>query len=250
MSKISVNSVSKRYPGADDHAIRNVNFDVDEGEIFMLLGPSGCGKSTMMNIIAGFIEPSDGSVQLNQQEVTGPSPDKGVIFQGVDSSIFPWRTTKRNVTFGLKMNGVEKSKRDEIAESCLETVGLLEAKYKYPTELSGGMKQRIQMARSLAIDPEILLADEPFASLDAQTKEVLQNELIDVWQESKKTIIFVTHDIEEAVKLGHRIAVFSDGPNANLKDIIDVQLDLPRDRTSTEFGDIVSQVRELIGVKH
>lgn len=249
MIKINVDNISKRYLGADEYAIKDVDFEVQEEEIFMLLGPSGSGKTTTMNIIAGFIEPTEGTVELNGTKISGPSPDKGVIFQGTDSSIFPWLTTIENVEFGLKMNGTAKKERNKIAEEALGTVGLLDAQDKFPRELSGGMKQRIQMARSLAIDPEVLLADEPFASLDAQTKKVLQNELLDVWEQSKKTIVFVTHDIEEAVKLGNRIAVFSDGPNANLKEIIDVPMTYPRDTTSTEFADVVTRTERLIGVE-
>lgn len=249
MAKINVENLSKRYPGADEYAISDVDFAVQEEEIFMLLGPSGSGKTTTMNIIAGFIEPTEGAVELDGSPVEGPSPDKGVIFQGTDSSIFPWLTTKENVEFGLKMNGTGKEKRSDIAEEALATVGLLSAKDKFPRELSGGMKQRVQMARSLAVDPEVLLADEPFASLDAQTKKVLQDELLDVWEASKKTIVFVTHDIDEAVKLGNRIAVFSEGPNANLTEVVDVPMDYPRDNTSEQFADMVTRIERLLGVE-
>lgn len=249
MSKISVESVSKRYAGTNEFAIRNVDFGVEDGEIFMLLGPSGCGKTTTMDIIAGFIDPTDGSVLLNGEPVEGPGSERGMIFQGIDTSIFPWMTALENVEFGLKMNGYGKAERREIAEDALETVGLLDSKDKRPEELSGGMKQRVQLARSLAVDPDVLLADEPFGSLDAQTKLKLQQELYNVWQDSKKTIIFVTHDIDEAVKLGHRIAVFTEGPEGTIDQIIEAPDMHPTDTETEEFQAAVSRAKQLIGVE-
>jgi len=248
MGKISVQNLSKSY-GDSEYAIKDISITVEDTEVFMLLGPSGCGKTTVLNIVGGFIEPTEGQVLLDGDEIEGPSPDKGVIFQETDAAIFPWKTTQENVEFGLKLNDVPKEQRSEIAKKRLDAVGLLEARNKFPRELSGGMKQRIQMARSLALDPDVLLMDEPFASLDAQTKRVLQQELIETWQQSKTTIIFVTHDIEEAVLVGHRVGVLSDGPNSQLKDIIEVPLDYPRDITDEECKEIVDRAEELIGLK-
>jgi len=248
MGQIDIRNLSKSYDG-EEYAVKDIDITIEDTEVFMLLGPSGCGKTTVLDIVGGFIEPSEGQVLLNGDEIEGPSPDKGVIFQETDAAIFPWKTTQQNVEFGLKLNGVPKEDRSEIAKEHLDSVGLLESRDKFPRELSGGMKQRIQMARSLALDPDVLLMDEPFASLDAQTKRVLQQELIETWQQSKTTIIFVTHDIEEAVLVGHRIGVLSSGPNSQLKDIIDVPLDYPRDITSTKCKEIVNRARELIGLK-
>lgn len=248
MATINVEGMSKRY-GDEEYAIRDVNFEIEDQEIFMLLGPSGCGKTTTMNIMAGFIDPTEGRVTMDGEEIRDPSPDKGVIFQDTDSAIFPWRTTIENVKFGLKMIDYPKDEREERAEEVLDIVGLLDAKDKFPRELSGGMKQRIQIARSLAVDPDILLADEPFASLDAQTQQEMQDELLRVWEHSKKTIAFVTHNIEEAVRLGHRIAVFSPGPNAIIKDVIDVPMDYPRKLSSEECEAKIRRARQLIGVE-
>lgn len=247
MGSIMLQNIAKSYDG-EQYAIQDVDITIKDEEIFMLLGPSGCGKTTLMNIVGGFIEPTDGVAMLDGDVISEPSPNKGVIFQETDAAIFPWLTTQENTEFGLKMTGVPEEERAEIAKEYLEVVGLSEARDKYPRELSGGMKQRIQMARSLGLNPDVLLADEPFASLDAQTKMVLQKELLEVWEQSKTTIIFVTHDIEEAVLLGHRIGVFSDGPNATIKEVIDVPMDYPRKRTSKNFQEILNRAEDLIGI--
>jgi NitT/TauT family transport system ATP-binding protein len=248
MSEINIRGLSKSYDG-EQYAIKDIDVKIRDEEIFMLLGPSGCGKTTVLNIIGGFIDPSDGKVLLDGNVVKEPSPERGVIFQETDAAIFPWKTTQENVEFGLKLNGVPKEDHEEIAKKHLEAVGLLEARNKFPRELSGGMKQRIQMARSLALDPDVLLMDEPFASLDAQTKKVLQQELIDTWKEARTTIVFVTHDIEESVIVGSRIGVLSQGPNSHLKDIIDVPLDYPRDITDPKCQEIIERAEKLIGIK-
>lgn len=248
MSEIQIENMNKSYVEGE-YAIKDVDLTIEDEEIFMLLGPSGCGKTTTLNVVAGFIEPTEGVAKMGDDVITGPSPSRGMIFQETDAAIFPWLTVQENVEFGLKMADVEKEERAEIAKEFLDMVGLLDAKDKFPDELSGGMKQRIQMARSLALEPDVLLADEPFASLDAQTKRILQRELLGIWRRSKTTILFVTHDIEEAVLLGHRIGVFSHGPDAVIKEVLDVPLDYPRDLTSTECRDIVKRAEELIGLE-
>jgi NitT/TauT family transport system ATP-binding protein len=248
MSEIEYRGVSKTF--GDFTAVTNVTLSVKEGEIFMLLGPSGCGKTTTLEMAAGFVEPTEGDVIVDGELVEEPSPNKGVIFQETDAAIFPWKTALENVEFGLKLSkDYDAETRREIAIENLELVGLGDAIDKYPGELSGGMKQRIQMARSLALEPDVLLMDEPFGALDAQTKRVLQQELLNVWRDLETTILFVTHDIEEAILLGHRIGVFSQGPNAELKDILEVPVDYPRDITSPECSDILKRSRELIGLK-
>lgn len=240
-----VENVSKKY-GEPHYAIKDINFRVNDKEIFMLLGPSGCGKTTMLNILAGFIKPTSGKVWMGDEEIEKPRWKRGVIFQSTDSALFPWLTVKENVEFGLKMRKVDKKEREKIVEKNLKTVGLAEDGNKYPNELSGGMKQRVQIARILANDPYVLLMDEPFANLDAQTRRLMQEELLQIWKNAKKTVVFVTHDVVEAVLLGKRIAVFTSGPNAVIKKIIKVSIPYPRDINSSKFKKIVKRIHNLI----
>lgn len=246
---IRIKNVSKNYANIlngdkDSHnVIKDVNLEIKEGEFHILLGPSGCGKSTLLNIIAGFITKSGGSITLDGREIKKPGRDRGVVFQNAESAIFPWLTVRGNVEYGLKMKGIKAKDRRKISSEYIKLVGLENHKDKYPSELSGGMKQRVQIARSLANDSEILIMDEPFGALDAYTRGIMQNELVKIWKETKKTIIFVTHDITEAIILGQRISIMSISPNANIYKIYDVNLPYPRKISSPQFGELFGQVQ-------
>lgn len=239
---IRVDDVSKTYQSESGpvEALTGVNFDVDSGEFVSIVGPSGSGKSTIFRIIAGLEAPSDGEVLVDGSPVTEPGPDRGMVFQ--DDALFPWRTAAENVAYGLEEVGPPDGfTTEERVEYCLELVGLTDKADAYPKELSGGQRQRVGIARALAVDPPILLMDEPFGSVDARTKTSLHRELLDIWTETKKTICFVTHDIEEAVYLSDRIVVFSAAPGTVL-DIVPVPLDRPRDRTGDSFTDIKAEI--------
>lgn len=185
------------------YVLNDVNLEINEGEFHVFLGASGCGKTTLLNIIAGLLPKTSGHVMLDGKEIDGPGPERGLVFQNADSAIYPWLNVYKNVEYGLKGRKKSKAEKREIVENAIELVGLSEHKKKYPSELSGGMKQRLQIARSIASDPEILIMDEPFGALDAQTRSVLQCELIRIWKETGKTILFVTHDLSEAVLLSN-----------------------------------------------
>ncbi|MGB9940164.1 ABC transporter ATP-binding protein [Methanosarcina sp.] len=239
---ISVEEVSKIYELKDKSnsvALEKVNLSIEEGKFICLLGPSGCGKTTLLNMIAGFDRPSTGAIKINGNGVSHPSADRIAIFQNF--GLLPWRTVIKNVELGLESKGFDEKKRREIAEEYLELVGLSDYKKHHPNQLSGGMQQRIAIARALAVDPEILFMDEPFGALDAMTRMTMQDEIERIWQEKKKTIIFVTHDIEEAVFLADKIVVMTAGPG-KVKKIIDVPLARKRDRTSADFLAIRDEV--------
>ncbi len=191
-------------------ALDGVDLDVEEGEFLTVVGPSGCGKTTLLNILAGLLPKSRGTVLLDGREVTGPGPDRGVVFQ--EFAIMPWRTVEKNIAHGLEIQRIPKEKRAAIVRRFVELVGLRGFERKYPHELSGGMKQRVAVARTLAANPEVMLMDEPFASVDAQTRITLQEELNAIAQATKKTILFVTHNVEEAVFLGDRCCVLARRP--------------------------------------
>lgn len=239
---ISVEGVSKIYELKDKSesiALEKVDLSIEEGKFICLLGPSGCGKTTLLNMIAGFDRPSTGAIKINGNEVSQPSTDRIAIFQ--DFGLLPWRTVIKNVELGLESKGFDEKKRREIAEEYLKLVGLSDYKNHHPNQLSGGMQQRTAIARALAVDPEILFMDEPFGALDAMTRMTMQDEIERIWQENKKTIIFVTHDIEEAVFLADEIVVMTAGPG-RVKKIIDVPLARKRNRTSPEFLEIRDKV--------
>ncbi len=209
---VEVTHLSKVFVRSDRRveALADLSLHVDGGEFVTIVGPSGCGKSTFLHILGGFIPPTSGSMRIADREVRGPGPDRGIMFQ--ELALFPWRTILGNVTWGLEVQGRPKAERIAIAERYLDLVGLLAFKESYPAELSGGMKQRVALARVLAFDPAVLLMDEPFGALDAQTRELLQEELQRIWLQTGKTVLFVTHDVEEAVYLGDRVVVFSARP--------------------------------------
>ncbi len=246
---IKIEKVSKKY--AEDgfrnkdsqNVIANVNLEIKEGEFHVLLGPSGCGKSTLLNIIAGFIPKSDGSITIAGKEITKPGRDRGVVFQNADSAIFPWLTVRENVEYGLRMKGMKAKDRRVVSNDYIKLVGLNNHENKYPRELSGGMKQRVQIARSLANDSEILIMDEPFGALDAHTRRIMQIELVRIWEQTQKTIIFVTHDITEAILLGQRISIMSKSPDAKIYKIYQVDMPYPRKINSPEFGELFGQVQ-------
>src|SRR5262247_4303097 len=232
MSLVSFRDVQKTYrslQGAEYVAVEHFSVDIDAGEFFCLLGPSGCGKTTILKMLAGFEAPTAGEIVMEGRPVTSASRDRGVVFQG-DDSLYGWLTAVENVEFGLRMRGVAKSERRERALRYLKLVGLSGQEQKYPAELSGGMKQRIQIARVLANEPQMLLMDEPFAALDAQTRSLMQEELANIWRTTRTTVLFITHDIDEAVSLGTRIGVMRAGPAARVKGVLDIALDGARDR--------------------
>jgi NitT/TauT family transport system ATP-binding protein len=246
-NSITIERLNKSYPGpsgADVHyIIKDVDLVVKSGEFFVLLGPSGCGKSTLLNIIAGFVSKSGGRLRIGESEVSKPGKDRAVVFQQADSSLFPWLTVRQNVEFGLKMKKMPKPQRKEISDRYVGLVGLSGHENKFPRELSGGMKQRVQLARVLANDPVILLMDEPFGALDAMTRRTMQKELSRIWRETNKTVIFVTHDIQEALLLGQRIGIMSAGPSSNITNIYDVPLPYPRDAAAPEFYELYRTIQ-------
>jgi NitT/TauT family transport system ATP-binding protein len=231
-------------------AIKDVSFDVYPGEFLVIVGPSGCGKSTLLDLLGGLTQPSAGKILLDGHPITGPGMDRGIVFQ--QYALFPWLTALQNVAFGLEVKGLGERGRTELAQKYLSLVGLEGFEHRHPHELSGGMKQRVAIARSLAYDPAVLLMDEPFAALDAQTRETLQAELLTIWETSKKTIVFITHGIDEAVSLGSRVALMTSRPG-RIKNIIEIpeSLRLAEERREhSEFlevrNDLWSQLRDEV----
>ena len=225
-------------------ALREVTFDVADSEFVCVVGQSGCGKTTLLNIVAGFLAPSKGDVLIGGTAVTGKGFDRGIVFQDF-AQLFPWRTAQRNVEFGLEMKGVPRAERAETALRYLRLVGLEKFATSFPHELSGGMQQRTAIARALAYNPTVLLMDEPFAALDALTRDDMQRFLVDVWRETKKTVMYVTHNVAEAVYLADRIVVLTPHPGT-VKAIVKVPMARPRDTLSVEFLEhqkhVVSQI--------
>ncbi|HSP23733.1 MAG TPA: ABC transporter ATP-binding protein [Saliniramus sp.] len=249
MKNLSLRNLAKTYfdpfRGTQVEAVSDVSLDVDEGDFICVVGPSGCGKSTILNMIAGFLPPSGGKILVGGREVSGPGADRGVVFQSF--ALFPWRTVLENVAFGPKMRGVGRKEREKIAREFLELAGLEHAADRYPNELSGGMQQRVGVARALANDPDVLLMDEPFASVDAQTRMTLQEELTRIWQERRPPIVFITHDVSEAVFLANRVVVLSSG-----RVLEDMRIDLARPRRwddlveSEQFKMLTGRVLHLV----
>ncbi|MGD9844449.1 MAG: ABC transporter ATP-binding protein [Variibacter sp.] len=225
--------------------LKDVSFECRPGEFFSLLGPSGCGKTTVLRLIAGFDYPTAGTLTADGQAISGPGINRGVVFQG-DDSLFNWLTAMENVGFGARLRGRPKAEQRDVARRFMDLVGLKGHERKYPQELSGGMRQRIQIARVLANDPSILLMDEPFGALDAQTRNELQDELSRIWAETKKTVVFITHDIAEAVLLSDRVGVMTSGPNATIREIVEIDLPRPRMRSHVDFGRLYERINELI----
>ena len=227
--KVVIDDVKKSYQGRSGEviALNGVNLNIHENEFVTVVGPSGCGKSTLLNIIAGLLEPTSGRVLCSGKEVRGTGPDRGVVFQ--QYALFPWLTVLKNVMFGLNMKGIKGAEAEEIAMKYIRMVDLEKFKDHYPKELSGGMKQRVAIARAYAANPEVLLMDEPFGALDAQTRTQLQQELLETWEKEQKTCFFITHDVDEALILGERVIIMSARPG-RIKNIVEVDIPYPRDQ--------------------
>jgi NitT/TauT family transport system ATP-binding protein len=247
MSHIEIRDVSLFYdtPAGRVHAVDTVSFRIATSEFVCIVGPSGCGKSTLLNIIAGFIAPTGGEIRIGGKQVTGHGQDRGVVFQDF-AQLFPWRTALGNVAFGLEMKGLAKEERDAIALRQLALVKLEKFARSYPHHLSGGMQQRVAIARALAYNPAVLLMDEPFAALDALTRDDMQRLLADVWRETGKTVIYVTHNVAEAVYLADRVVVMTPHPG-RLKSEISIALPRPRDPLSVEFLDYQKRLLGELG---
>jgi len=249
MPLVALAGVSKVYrslKGSDYVAVRDFSLDIEPGEFFCLLGTSGCGKTTVLNMVAGFEAASAGTISVAGKTVTKPDADRGVVFQG-DDSLYGWLTAMGNIEFGLRMRGIARAEREQKARHYLELVGLAGQDQKHPSELSGGMKQRIQIARVLANEPQMLLMDEPFAALDAHTRADMQRELKRICKATGKTVLFITHDIDEAIILADRIGVMHAGPASKLKGTVPVTLsEEERERTHDKFTTVYRQVHELI----
>ncbi|MEV0151310.1 MULTISPECIES: ABC transporter ATP-binding protein [unclassified Nonomuraea] len=248
-TKIGIRDVGKVFQVRDARepfvALSGIDLDVREGEFLTLVGPSGCGKSTLLDLVAGLTRPSSGEILIDGTPVTGPGLDRGIVFQ--QYALFPWRTAQANVEFGLEAKAVPKKERRERSRHYLDLVGLTGFEERYPHELSGGMRQRVAIARSLAFDPDVLLMDEPFAALDAQTRESLQEELLRIWEKTGKTVVFITHGIDEAVYLGRRVAVMTSRPG-RIKEIVEVSFDSREGdlRADPAFGEYRHHVWALL----
>ncbi|MGH7529425.1 MAG: ABC transporter ATP-binding protein [Gemmatimonadales bacterium] len=242
---VEIQGLSKRYAVDDGEilALSSTSVSIADSEFVCLLGPSGCGKSTLLKIVAGLIAPSSGSILIDGRAVTGPGPDRAVVFQ--DYALFPWMTVAENVEFGLAARGVPAARRRAASTELLSAVGLGEFAGKYPHHLSGGMKQRVSIARALAVEPLLLLMDEPFGALDAQTRYVMQKELLRIWSSYRKTVLFVTHSIDEALYLGDRVLVMTARPG-RIKEEIRVSQLRPRDIASAEFSGLRKRALDLL----
>ena len=247
MPQIEIRDVSLVYdtPAGRIVGLQSASFDVEPSEFVCIVGPSGCGKSTLLNIIAGFLTPTAGQIRIGGQAVTGYGMDRGVVFQDF-AQLFPWRTALGNVAFGLEMKGVPKKEREAIAHHQLALVKLDRFADSYPHHLSGGMQQRVAIARALAYNPSVLLMDEPFAALDALTRDDMQRLLAEVWRETRKTIIYVTHNVAEAVYLADRVIVMTSHPGT-VKTEIRIDLPRPRDPLSVEFLDVQKSLLRHLG---
>ncbi|HEY9103728.1 ABC transporter ATP-binding protein [Chitinimonas sp.] len=235
MSQISVQNVQKVFktPGDDVIALRDINLEIPAGQFVCLLGPSGCGKSTLLNAVAGFSLPTGGQITVENKLVTEPGPDRGMVFQ--EYALFPWMTVAENIAFGLKVKKADPAQIEAKVASLLEKLKLKEFRDRFPKDLSGGMRQRVAIARVLALDSPIMLMDEPFGALDALTRRSLQDELLRIWDEFGKTILFVTHSIEESIYLADRIVVLTYRPGTVKRDVM-VDMPRPRDSSSAEFN--------------
>jgi NitT/TauT family transport system ATP-binding protein len=246
VERVRFDNVGVRYGALQ--VVENVSFGIDQGDFVSLIGPSGCGKTTMLNMLAGFVAPTSGRVLLDGKPVVGPGPERGVIFQ--EYGVFPWLTVAQNIEFGLKLsaNRVPEGERREIRDRYMRLMGLQDFADAYPKTLSGGMRQRLAIARAYAVKPEFLLMDEPFGALDAQTRNHMQNLLLQVLEQEGKTVMLITHSVEEAIYLSSRIVVVTARP-ARVRTIIDVPFPYPREERlheTPEFGALRSEIRELV----
>ena len=244
LTKLKIDNVVKEYVGNKGKtvALNGVSLDIKENEFICVVGPSGCGKSTLLNIIAGLLEPTSGAVYLDGKKIEGTGVERGVVFQGY--ALFPWRTVLKNVMFGLEMKRMPKDQAEKIAKKYIKAVGLEGFEHAYPKELSGGMRQRVAIARAYAADPEVLLLDEPFGALDAQTRVQLQSELLNTWEHEKKTCFFITHDVDEAIILAQRVIIMSARPG-RIKRIVDIDIPYPRTqatKTDPRFLELKTEI--------
>jgi NitT/TauT family transport system ATP-binding protein len=242
---ITFEGVAFGYRTSGGKVLSGLNLELRKSEFFLLLGPSGCGKTTVLNLLAGFERPPAGQISVGGTPVTAPGPDRVVIFQG-DDSLLGWLSTVENVEFGLVLAGVPRAERRRRAERALHMVGLTGQDRKYPHELSGGMKQRVQIARALVCDADVLLMDEPFGALDAQTRATLQDELARIWTETRRTVLFITHDIGEAIILGDRIGVMRAGPGSSVKEVVTNDLPRPRSRGDPAFAAMYARIERAV----
>lgn len=253
-AKIEINHVGRTFrkkgrasEGEVFHALKDVNIQVEQGEFFSIVGPSGCGKSTLLDLLIGLSKPDEGELLIDGARITEPKLDRGIVLQGY--ALFPWRTVRKNIEFGLQIKGVPKKERREISDHFIKLVDLVGFEDHHPSELSGGMQQRVAIARVLAFDPVVLLMDEPFAAVDAQTRETMQDELLNIWAKTNKTVIFVTHNIEEAVGLSDRVAVLSRSPGT-VREIVNIDLPRPRTigsvRNTPDFSLVSHHIWELL----
>ena len=250
-NKLEIENLTYRYWVERDQrefvAFKDVSLNVQNGEFICIVGPSGCGKTTLLNVVAGLLKHEEGSMRVNGKAVNGPGTDRAVVFQ--NASLLPWRTVTGNVRYGMEMQRrFDKKTREDRTKNLIDMVGLAGFENRFPSELSGGMQQRVNLARALATDPEVLLLDEPFAALDAQTRETMQAELLKIWAQSKKTVLFITHQIDEAVYLADRVIVMGTGPG-RIKKEIKVPFDRPRTlelKRTPEFNRITDEIWTLI----
>jgi len=241
---LSVRGLKKIFKGSPPVvAVDGVDLDVFEGEFLCIVGPSGCGKTTLLRILAGLERPTEGEALVRGRPIEGPGPDRVMVFQ--DHVLFPWRTVLGNVLFGLELKGVPRREAVEEAMKYIKLVGLEGFEGAYPHELSAGMRQRAALARALACDPDVLLMDEPLSALDAQTRNYMQGELLRIWMETKKTMVMVTHSVEEAVYLGDRVVVLTARP-ARVKSVVEVELERPRNRFAPKFIDLRAKILEML----
>jgi NitT/TauT family transport system ATP-binding protein len=242
---ISITGVNKIFTSHDHDvvALKDINLVIPQGQFVCLLGPSGCGKSTLLNAIAGFALPTSGNITADGKRVSGPGPDRGMVFQ--EYALFPWMTVAQNIQFGLEIKGLGKSASEKIVSDLLQKLGLTEFRSRFPKDLSGGMRQRVAIARVLALDSPIMLMDEPFGALDALTRRNLQDELLRIWAELAKTVIFVTHSIEEAIYLADRIVVMTYRPGTVKRDVM-VNLPRLRDPASADFNALKRELGQLV----
>ena len=251
---LSLHDVSMTFNpggGSEYPALENASVKVRRGEFYCLVGPSGCGKSTLLNLIAGFVRPTSGTIRIGNRQIVDAGTDRVMVFQDATNALFPWLRTHENVEFGLSVQGVPKRQVSERAMRCLDLVGLRDHAHKFPYELSGGMKQRCQLARALVLEPEVLLMDEPFAALDAISKRIMQKELLRIWRQFRMTVIYITHDVGEAVLLGQKVAVMRRGPRSSVKEEFIVQEPYPRKPTDeiviTMNAKVEASLQEEVG---
>ena len=259
-SEVEFREIGLKYGNTreSEYVIQDLSITVKPNNFFVIVGPSGCGKTTLLRLVAGFLKPSSGEVRVNRNIVNVPGPDRAMVFQNVDGPLLEWLNVRQNIAFGLKFQSRNRKIPfdSKVVDYWLETVGLESAAEKLPHELSGGMKQRVQIARILAVNPQVVLLDEPFAALDAQSRRLLQRQVSDLWMSKGGTYIYVTHDIREAVILAERVGVMKAGPKSGFLNIHDINLPYPRDEYSLEFSkiakiiedEIIDEVNKLRGI--